>query len=318
MVGKCLILGATGSLGAALVRLLEHEDLRVLVRDADAFWDRFGEIEVDVLEGDLREEEDIDDAIDDVDTVFHCANMPYFDWGDLIGHTRRLIAAAEEEEKVVDIVFPGNALVYGDVGPGTVKEDQEHDPRTKKGTIRVNIERQLREANTRGECRTTVARLPDLYGPDVHSRLMDRIFPAVLEGSTVSWPGDLEAEREYVYVDDAAKAMVRLAESDISWGKAWHVPGPEDILARDFIEMAFEAAGTDVKVKESIGVAKSMGDRFTKDAKEEREILFMFLRPPLLDGEAWKKSFGKYPSTTPYAEGLAKTVEWWRKAIPGK
>ena len=318
MKGKCLVTGATGSLGAALVRLLKDEDLRVLVRDEDAFRDTFGDIDVEVVEGDLCEEGDIDTAIDDVDTVFHCACMPYFDWGDLIGHTRRLITAAEEEEKVVDIVFPGNALVYGDVGPGTVREDQEHHPRTKKGTIRVNLERQLREANTRGECRATIARLPDLYGPAVRNRSMRRIFPAVLEGATVSWPGDLEADREFLHVDDAALAMAFLARSDISWGKAWHVPGPTTTTAEEFIGMAFTEAGTEPNVREAIGVAISMGDRFTKDAKEEKELFYMFLRPPILDGTNWRKTFRTDPPSRPYEEGLKDTVQWWKDNAKGK
>lgn len=318
MVGKCLVTGATGSLGAALVRLLKDEDLRVLVRDEDAFLERFGDIDVDVYEGDLCEEEDIDRAIDDVDTVFHCACMPYFHWGDLIGHTRRLIASAEEEEKVVDIVFPGNVLVYGDVGPGTVREDQAHEPGTRKGTIRMNVERQLREANTRGDCRATIARFPDLYGPDVRSRCMRRIFPAVLDGSTVSWPGDIDADREFVYVDDAAAAMVRLAESKIAWGKAWHVPGPDTTSAREFIELAYKEAGTEPDLRETGGVAISLGDRFTKDAKEEKEIYYMFLRPPILDGSGWRKSFGTPPPSTPYEDGLRATVQWWKAHVAEK
>ncbi len=312
MVGKCLVMGATGSLGTALVRRLKDEDLRVLVRDEEAFRASFGDIDVEVFEGDLCEMEDIDAVIDDVDTVFHCACMPYFHWGDLVGHTRRIITAAEEEEKVVDIVFPGNVLVYGDVGPGTVREDQAHEPGTKKGSIRVNVERQLREANARGECRATIARFPDLYGPDVHSRCMRRIFPTVLDGSTVSWPGDLDADREFIFADDAAAAMVRLAGSEVSWGKAWHVPGPGTTNAREFIGMAFKEAGHEPDLRESLGVAINMVDRFTKDAKEEKELLYMFLRPPILDGSAWQKSFGKVPAT-PYEEGIGTTVQWWRE-----
>jgi nucleoside-diphosphate-sugar epimerase len=317
MVGTCLVTGATGSLGAALVRQLADRDLRVLVRDAMAFQRMFGDVDADVREGDLSVVEDIDDAIDDVDTVFHCACMPYFHWGDLVGHTRRLITAAEEEEKVVDIVFPGNVLVYGDVGPGTVREDQPHAPGTKKGVIRVNIERQLREANTRGECRTTVARLPDLYGPGVTNRCMRRIFPTVLDGNTVSWPGDLDADREFVHVDDAAAAMVRLAESDVGWGKAWHVPGPGTTTAREFIGKAFELAGHEPDVREAIGVAINMTDRFTKDAREEKELFYLFLRPPILDGSAWRRSFGADPPSTPYKDGLKDTVDWWSEHRDG-
>jgi nucleoside-diphosphate-sugar epimerase len=308
---KYLVTGATGSLGAALVRQLAGKDLHVLVRSEEAFEERFEDVDATVVEGDLSEQDTIDIAIDDVDTVFHCACVPYFHWGDMIGHTRRLIKAAEEEEKVVDIVFPGNVLVYGDVGPGVIRENQVHTPRTKKGMIRVNMERCLREANTREECRTTVARFPDLYGPDVHSRCQRRIFPSVLKGANVKWPGDLEADREFIYVDDAATAMLRLANSEVAWGQAWHVPGPGTITAQAFIETAFEEAKNEPLIKTGITASMGMGDMFTKDAKEEKELLYLFLRPPILDGGKWLKHFGPHPAT-PYEEGIRSTVEWWR------
>ena len=311
MVGTCLVIGATGSLGSALVRKLEGEDLRVLVRSEDAFRERFGDMKVDIYEGDLSNQEDIDRAIDDADTVFHCASAPYFHWGDLVGHTRRLITAAEEEVKVVDIVFPGNILVYGDVGGGTVCEDQAHEPDTRKGIIRENLERQLREANTRGDCRTTVLRLPDLYGPEVESRCQMRIFPEVIEGSTVTWPGDLDADREFIFVDDAAAAMVRLAESEVAWGKSWNVPGPRTTTAREFIELAFKIAGQEPDIRSVGKGTMHVGGLVNRDTKEEIEMFYLFEHPPILDGTRWKKAFGDHP-TTPYEKGIRRTVQWWR------
>ncbi len=312
VVGTCLVTGATGSLGSAVVRRLAGQDLRVLVRDEGAFRERFPDIDVQVYEGDLSEQADIDRAIDDADTVFHCAGLPYIDWGSLIGHTIRLIKAAEEEVKVVDIVFPGNVHVYGDVGPGTVTEDQPHDPGTRKGDIRMNIERRLREANAEGECRTTVARFPDLFGPGVVSHCQERIFPAVLEGGPVTWPGDLDAQREFLYVDDAAAAMVRLAESDVPWGQAWHFPGPGTTTAREFITRAFEAAGTEPRLK-SVGKA-SVALSISKEARQEQELFYLFERPPILDGSRWRASFGE-PELMSYEEGIRRTVDWWREEL---
>ncbi len=310
MVGSCLITGATGALGSAIVRKLAGgDDVRVLVRSEEAFRETLGDVKVRVFEGDLSEPEDIDKAIDDVDTVFHCAGVPYFHWGDLIGHTRRLIKSAEEEEKVIDIVFPGNVHVYGDVGPGTVREDQVHEPGTRKGTIRANIERCLREANAEGECRTTVARFPDLYGPGVTSPCQSRIFPGVLEGRPVTWPGDLDAETEFIYVDDAATAMIKLAESDVSWGQAWHVPGPRTTTAREFITLACRTAMTEPVLK-TCGVTSLKLGR-GKDPKEEAELFYLFTRPPLLDGEKWHGTYGPHP-TTDYEKGLRRTLEWWK------
>jgi nucleoside-diphosphate-sugar epimerase len=311
VVGTCLVIGATGALGSALVRRLAGEDLRVLVRDVEAFEEQFGDIGVDARGGDLSNAEDIDRAIDDVDTVFHCACVPYFHWGDLVGHTRRLITAAEEEEKVVDIVFPGNVLVYGDVDGAIVREDQAHRPGTRQGTIRMNLERQLREANARGECRTTVARFPDLYGPGVESICQMRVFPEVVRGGNVGWPGDIDARREFIFVDDAAEAMVRLADSATAWGKAWHVPGPETTTARKFIETAFSVAGHEPQVKPVGWASMALGGLVKRDTKEEMELYYLFEKPPILDGSRWRQAFGPHPSRS-YEEGIRRTVEWWK------
>jgi nucleoside-diphosphate-sugar epimerase len=312
MVGTCLVTGATGSLGSALVRKLECEDLRVLVRSEEAFRQQFGDIKVDVYEGDMANAEDIDRAIDEADTVFHCACSPYMDWGDLIGHTRRLIKAAEEEVKVVDIVFPGTVHPYGDVGPGPLKEDQEHIGGTRKGDIGLNIERCLRFAHEEGECRTTVARFPDLYGPCVRSRLQERIFTSALKGSSVAWPGDLDAQREFILVDDAAEAMVRLAESKEAWGRTWHVPGPRTTTAREFITLAYQTVGNEPSIRSEgkAALKLSMG----KAKKEELDLFYLFQRPPLLDGTAWAETFGHWP-TTRYSVGVRETVAWWQREL---
>ena len=156
-----------------------------------------------------------------------------------------------------------------------------------------------------------MARFPDLYGPWVESICQRRIFPQVIKGEIVGWPGDLEAPREFIYVEDAAEAMVRLAESETGWGKAWHVPGPETTTAQKFIETAFFAAGHEAQVK-SIGWASmAVGGLVKRDTKEEMELYYLFEKPPLLDGSRWKGSFGPHP-TRPYERGIRRTVEWWR------
>ena len=79
MERKCLVTGATGALGSALVRSLDGRGVRVLVRSEEAFREQLSDLDVDAFEGDLTVQADIDRAIDDVDTVFHCAGTSYFD-----------------------------------------------------------------------------------------------------------------------------------------------------------------------------------------------------------------------------------------------
>ena len=85
-----------------------------------------------------------------------------------------------------------------------------------------------------------------------------------------------------------------------------------------FIDLANKEAGTEPDLRETLGVAISLGDRFTKDAKEEKELLYTFLRPPILDGTAWRKRFGTPPPSTPYEDGMRATVQWWKSNVAEK
>lgn len=311
-----LVLGATGGLGSAIVRRLEGEELRVLVRDPLAFARTYPESGAEVVKGDLSRQEDIDRAIDGAGVVFHAAcPTSYFNWGDLIGHTRRLVKSAEEEVERVDIVFPSNVWVYGRPDyPDNVKEDQPHAPVATKGTIQQNVERCIREANARGECRTTIARFPDLYGPRVVTRMADRVFKRAAQGSPVSWPGRLDAPRQLVYVDDAAEAMVRLSQSDRPWGEAWHVAGPGRVTPKELIETAFEEAGREPRIGESGQLGHWLDGVVSTEAKLERELFYLFDAPVLLDATKFSRAF-KWTPSTPYREGAKRTVEWWRAVL---
>jgi nucleoside-diphosphate-sugar epimerase len=316
---RYLVLGATGGLGSAVLRRLRPGEARVLVRDADEFWAVHpGEGgDFDVLEGDLSSDIDVDHAIDGVGTVLHCASTSYFHWGDLIGFTRRVIKAAEEEEQRVDIVYPGGVLVYGAPLGEPVKESEDHAPCSRKGTIQANIERCLREANTTEGCRTTVLRTPDLYGPGFECLMAERLFKRAAAGKAVKWPGPLDVPREFVYVDDAAEAMLMLAGSDRAWGEAWHLPGPAAITPKDLATMAFEEAGHAPHVERMGALAHRMQGTLHADWKEEQELLYLFERPVLLDGTRFARMFGRVPST-PYREGVKRTMEWWKRRLEGE
>ena len=315
-----LVLGATGGLGSAVLRRLdaEGEPVRVLVRDADAFKEQYPQAKAEVVEGDLKSKPDIDRAVDGARAVFHCVAPDYFNWGDLIGHTRRLLEAAEEEQERVDVVFPSNVWVFGASEAGTsVKEDAPHEPPTCKGTIQANIERCLREAKGRGECRIAVVRFPDLYGPGLECLAAERVFRRAATGKAVQWPGPLDVPRELVLVDDAADAMLIVARSERAWGEAWHVPGPAAITPRELVTMAFEEAGHAPHMEEMGALAHRAKGFMSTDWKQEHELLYLYQRPMQLDGTRFRRAFGRLPAT-PYREGVKRTMAWWKERLDAK
>jgi nucleoside-diphosphate-sugar epimerase len=50
------------------------------------------------------------------------------------------------------------------------------------------------------------------------------LLPRILRGEAASYHGDLDAAHSWTYTQDVARTLVAAAQSDLSWGRAWHVP----------------------------------------------------------------------------------------------
>jgi nucleoside-diphosphate-sugar epimerase len=135
-----------------------------------------------------------------------------------------------------------------------------------------------------------------------------------VRGRVARWPGYIDRPREFVYVDDAAEAMVRVSRSEKSWGEAWHVPGPATTTAKEFVTMAFQEAGAEPRVEEMGQIGHYMRGWFSTVTKQERELFYLFDHPIVLDGAKFARAFGRVP-TTPYRDAIRPTVAWWREHL---
>ena len=167
-------------------------------------------------------------------------------------------------------------------------------------------------AHKAGDVSVVIPRFPDYYGPNVVNRLMGPIFENAIASKRAQWIGNLNVPHDLIYIEDAAAAAVLLAMNDDAYGQVWHVPGAGPLTGRQFIEMAFKAAGT----KPNIGVLSGSFLRFASfinsDAREMRELLYEFEEPLVLDGTKFARAFPSF-SYTPHEEAIWNTVEWFRK-----
>ena len=85
---KFLITGATGAIGSALVRLLaaEGEEVRAFVRDAEKFKRLLPDVSAEVITGNALNPDDVRQAVEDVEVIFHASTFPL---RDLSGTSRR-------------------------------------------------------------------------------------------------------------------------------------------------------------------------------------------------------------------------------------
>ena len=159
-----LILGATGGIGGAVARRLHEEGwaIRALTRDIDKAAAK--ERRFDWVEGDAMNAGDVLSAAAGASLAFHAVNPPgYRDWDKLVlPMLDNTIAAARAVGAT--ILLPGTVYNFGPDAFPVLYVDAPQNPVTRKGAIRVEMERRL-EAAARQGTQAIIVRAGDFFGP---------------------------------------------------------------------------------------------------------------------------------------------------------
>ncbi|HDT2076661.1 MULTISPECIES: NAD-dependent epimerase/dehydratase family protein [Enterobacter] len=207
--GKVLILGATGGIGGETARQLIREkwEVRALKRGSHGS-ELNGEIQW--IAGDALDKEQVASAAKDCSVIVHAVNPPgYRNWQHLVlPMLRNTINAAERNGSL--IVLPGTVYNYGPDAFPLLREDAQQRPVTRKGAIRVQMEKELEAYSQRGG-RVLVVRAGDFFGPHAGNNWFSQglIKPGTLP-KVISNPGTAETGHQWAYLPDIAKTIAAL------------------------------------------------------------------------------------------------------------
>lgn len=310
-----LVIGSTGSIGSAVVNELSSQGrpVRALVRNPDKAKRIFTHAEkVELVQGSAENSDALKNAFDGVKVLFNCLNFPYPEWSKLPEVHKRILGAAKGES--AKMVFPGNVYIYGHAQSDRVNEAHPRNPCSRKGALRVQLEEMFMDSSRNKEVPTAIVRFPDFYGPNASgpSSITGNIFNAALHGGTARWYGDLDALHEFIFIQDAGKAMVMASEREEAYGQDFNVPGPEPIPTKEWIGLVFKEAGTPPKMKGTSRATMRTYGMFNKMAKEFAEMQYLTQEPLILDGTKFMKFFGRKYPTRSYAEGIRETLAWMK------
>ncbi len=210
---SALVIGATGGVGGAVTRTLIARGWRV--RALNRHPDRAGaaepDLKVDWVRGDAMIAAEVVAAAHGVELIVHAANPPgYKDWDKLITPMiESSIAAAKATG--ARILLPGNVYNYGpDAGPHPTETSPE-TPTTRKGKLRVEMERRLRESGVKA----LIVRAGDFFGPGITANSwFGQMAAAGKPVKRVVYPGVRGVGHTWAYLPDLAETMVRLAEQE--------------------------------------------------------------------------------------------------------
>lgn len=302
---KALVLGASGSMGYAIVKELCNRGIHVVAfaRNKEKLDLLFSfEENVEVMTGDVFIQEDIMNAAKGVDIIFHAVNIPYSDWEKQ--QSKLLINILEVTKYYgIKLGIVDNIYAYGKQERELVKEDAEKRPHTKKGKIRLQLEEMAKKANVK----MFIAHFPDFYGPNAESTLIHHTLNGVLANKLSSFVGDKKIAREYIFTPDGAKAMVELALRDEAYGQNWNIPGHSVITGEEIVRHIRQLTGYKKPVMTvKKGMIKLIG-LFDKQMNEFVEMLYLTETPVVLSGEKYKQYIGDVPKTS-YYDGLKETI----------
>ena len=121
------------------------------------------------MRGDAMTRADVMAAAKGCQVIVHAVNPPgYRRWSELVlPMIDNTIAAARAHGATV--VLPGTVYNYGPDAFPVLHEDAPQHPRTRKGALRVELERRLQQATVphplEKTCRVIIVRAGDFFGP---------------------------------------------------------------------------------------------------------------------------------------------------------
>lgn len=225
---RVLVTGGAGFIGGHVVETLLELGHEVVVVFDKVKPGKISHIEnrVDWVHGDLRRFSDCMRAIRGVDTVIHMAAlinvdhsikypMPFYETN--VKGTMNLLNAVRQCESVRKMVYMSTAEIYGNVIEGMVKEDAIiPDNRSPYASSKFSAERYcLSFWYTYKQPEITIIRGSNTFGPRqtygakgaVHAIFIIN----ALKEKQITIYGDGTQERDYIYVKDMARGIVKTA-----------------------------------------------------------------------------------------------------------
>jgi nucleoside-diphosphate-sugar epimerase len=309
---SALILGATGGVGHETARALLKRGWRIRALHRDPARAAPSLPDAEWLAGDAMNAHDVAAAADGVALIVHGVNPPgYRNWKRLaLPMLENTIAAAAATG--ARIVFPGTIYNYGPDAFPLLSESSPQNPRTRKGAIRVEMERRLREASERRGVPVLILRGGDFFGPHAGSSWFSQaLVKPGIPLRAVTYPGRPDVGHAWAYLPDFAEAIARLVERDEAPGgfETFHFAGHWFERGGEIAERARDVAGApQAAIRRFPWMALLALSPFVRLFREMAEMRYLWTTPLRLDNAKLRAVLGEEPHTD-IDRALYRTLE---------
>jgi nucleoside-diphosphate-sugar epimerase len=306
---KFLVTGGAGFIGSNIVEelLRRGEPVRVLDNfrtgkreNLAAFQDR-----IQFVEGDLQDLPTVRRAVKGVDCVLHQAAIPSVPRSvddplesnsvNVTGTLNLLVAA--RDTKVKRVVFASSCALYGDDPTLPKREDMLPRPKSPYAVSKLAGEHYCRTFSEVYGLETVALRYFNVFGPrqdpaSDYAAVIPLFITRLLQGKALTVHGDGLQSRDFVYVANVVHANLLAATAPNVAGRAFNVACGERYTLLDLIGILNDILGT--------CIAPIHDDPRPGDVRHSQA-----------DVTAAQQALG-YRTVVDFAEGLRRTVEWYK------
>jgi len=225
---KILITGGCGFIGRNLIEELQKNS-NYRIRCLDRVKMSWLTDKIEFFEGDFTAIHLLESAFEDCDTVIHLASTtlpktsnddPEFDVStNLVGAIRLLEASVRNHVKKFIFISSGGT-VYGIPEKLPVSESHQTNPTCSYGIVKLAIEKYLRLFYKLYKLNTCSVRFANPYGRyqriDAAQGAISVFCHNAINDIPINVWGDGSVSRDFIYIDDAINALIKLIHSDYS------------------------------------------------------------------------------------------------------
>lgn len=312
-IATALVLGGSGGIGSEMARQLLQAGWRVRALKRGLGTPRRLQDGIDWWEGDAMVRAQVLDAAEGCAVIVHAVNPPgYRNWGQLVlpmvGNT---IAAAQAVGAT--IVLPGTVYNFGPDAFEALHEDAPQNPLTRKGAIRVELERQLQAATIDGRVRVIIVRAGDFFGPrSGNNWFAQGMVKPGRPVRRVALPA-AGVGHQFAYLPDVARTMLQLlAQRDTLPAFArFHMDGHWDadgtLLARAVQRVVMRRGGPAPKLQRFPWWLVRLAAPFVGTLRELLEMRYLWQQAVRMDNRRLAQLLGTEPHT-PLDEAIEQTL----------
>ncbi|MBN2399729.1 MAG: SDR family NAD(P)-dependent oxidoreductase [Candidatus Aminicenantes bacterium] len=299
---RALVTGGAGFIGSNIVKcLLEQGDQPVVLDDLSSGYKENLLQEVMFIQGDVRDRETVEKAIDGCGVVFHLAasvgnkrsiDDPLTDAGINVLGTLNILESARKHG-INRIVFSSSAGIFGELKTLPIAEDHPQDPDSPYGTSKLAAEKMCLVYNKLYGMHNVCLRYFNVYGLNQRYDAYGNVIPIfanrILKGEPLTIYGDGGQTRDFVNVADVAAANIAAAFSPNACG-VFNIGSGTRVTINELARLIQEAAGAEV--------GKELASPRPGDVRDS-----------LADISVAQKAFGFAPKTD-LKVGLAEYMDW--------